>query len=166
MPHRRPPDVPDWAPDVADEPRGTRRVPPVDPHEPAAERIDLPRDYAVLDTRLEVVAALREDYPSAALVRATVDTVVAERAFVGRLDVRLVDRGVRAAPRGMRWWWQHLGGVPDATTAPGDRDPTAPSGTSPRDEGEMSVPPQLRLFDVQAGYGDGLVRDDARMPDR
>jgi len=154
---RPPPAVPDWAPDVPDAPRA---VPGRRTAGASATPVSVRRDYAALDTRPDVVAALRDDYPSDPRVRHVVDGVVAQRAFLDRLDVRLADRGVRAAPRGMRWWWQHLGGVPDATTAPGGRGPSTPSATASRDEEGGSIPPQLRLFDVKAGYGDGLVRDD------
>ena len=158
---RPPPPVPDWAPDLPDASRDVRRRSTADSTTGAtATGVPDRRDYAALDTRPDVVAALREDYPRDPRIRGTVDTVIAERAFLGRLDVQLADRGVRAAPRGMRWWWQHLGGVPDAATAPDGRGPSTPSGDESRDEGGGSMPPQLRLFDVKAGYGDGLVRDD------
>jgi hypothetical protein len=161
---RRTSDVPDWAPDLPDARHDASRHSPATTsaagRRPPAGR----RAYATLDTRAEVVAALREDYAQDREVRAMVDLVVTDLAFLGRLDVALPERGVRAVPRGMRWWWEHLGGIPDRSVAHTDRGPTSPSGPSPRDEGLVSVPPQLRLFDVQAGYGDGLVGDDESAP--
>jgi hypothetical protein len=150
-------DVPDWAPDLPDARHDASRHSPDTTSAPGRLPRAGRREYAALDTRAEVVAALREDYAQDREVRAMVDVVVTDLAFLGRLDVALPERGVRAAPRGMRWWWEHLGGIPDPSVSHADRGPTSPSGPSPRDEGLMSVPPQLRLFDVQAGYGDGPV---------
>lgn len=99
----------------------------------------------MLDTRAECIAALRIDYPDDAVVRATVDGVVAEVAFLGRLDVALHELGVRSAPRGMRWWWTHLTGR-DADEGRSD--------LSAGDEHPAPIPLQLRLVDVLAGYGD------------
>jgi len=134
-------DVPDWS------------VGPSVPVAPAANT-DVPRDYRPLDTRAEVIAALRLDYPHDPTLRRTVDEAIAQVAFLGRLDVPLSERGVRSAPRGMRWWWSHLSGHPvmdgpyDAHTARGPSTDTA--GTEHR----AQVPLQLRLVDVLAGYGD------------
>jgi hypothetical protein len=134
-------DVPDWSadhPDLRSAPRGP--APAGGPERPAART-----DYRTLGTRAEVVAALRADYPTDGQVRAVVDTVVGEVAFLGRLDTSLAQLGVRSAPRGMRWWWSHLTGRAvdvAASAAPDASEPTA------------SVPLQLRLVDVLAGYGD------------
>jgi len=132
-------DVPDWA---ADHPDLQLSAPAVEAVEDVAARH---HDYRTLDTRAEVVAALRIDYPSDARVRRTVDAVVAEVAFLGRLDIPLHELGVRAAPRGMRWWWCHLGGngIDDGRT-----DGDLVDGDGP------NLPTQLRLVDVLAGYGD------------
>jgi len=80
-------------------------------------------------------------------VRRTVDAVVAEVAFLGRLDVPLHQLGVRHAPRGMRWWWCHLGGtgLDDGGRVTGDAE-----------EPSAILPTQLRLVDVLSGYGDGV----------
>lgn len=108
---------------------------------------DGPRDYLALDTRAGCIAALRDDYPRDAALRAIVDAVVTDVAFLGRLDGTLHALGVRTAPRGMRWWWTHLTG----------RD--ADEGRSASAEGASpgagaALPTQLRLVDVLAGYGD------------
>jgi hypothetical protein len=73
------------------------------PHESA------PR-YRQSDTRSDVVAMLRDDYPRDDAVRRAVDKVVAEYAFLGRTGVPFEELGVRTAPRGMRWWWRNLTG--------------------------------------------------------
>jgi len=135
----RPGDVPDWSADHPDLLRSSPTVPvPVEPG-----RTD--RDYHALDTRAEVIAALQADYVGDELLRGTVDAVVAEIAFLGRLDVPLHALGVRSAPRGMRWWWCHLGGtgVDDGRSV-----------TEPGDEHLSTMPVQLDLGDVLAGYGD------------
>jgi hypothetical protein len=135
-------DVPDWSSDHPDLLRSSR----ADGEDagPTSDRSST-RDYRTLDTRAEVLAALRTDYPMDPELRRTVDAVVAEVAFLGRLDVPLHELGVRSAPRGMRWWWSHLGGpVPEDDRSVVDRggEPAAP------------LPTQLRLVDVLAGYGD------------
>ena len=136
---RPPGDVPDWSADHPDLVRSSR----LDPSATNGDRSD--HDYRDIDTRAEVIAALRQDYARDVELRRTVDAVVAEVAFLGRLDVPLHELGVRSAPRGMRWWWDHLGG-------PGPGEDRSGSGT--RDEHAAMVPMQLRLVDVLAGYGD------------
>ena len=130
-------DVPDWAADHPDVVRST----PSDPGEHGASA----RDYRTLDTRADVIGALRADYPHDRRVRGVVDAVVGEVAFLGRLDMSLAELGVRSAPRGMRWWWSHLTGRPV---------PDVPSDSPSTSEPAASVPLQLRLVDVLAGYGD------------
>jgi len=144
-------DVPDWAPDV-----GLRPAPV------AVAVATMGRDYRDLDTRAEVIAALRADYPTDDEVRAVVDAVVRQFAFLDRTETPLDRLGVGSAPRGMRWWWAHLGGTGI------DRLPSAPPR---RAEREAELPVQLRLVDVQAGYGDridedgdGPERDDGARP--
>ena len=102
-------------------------------------------DCVALDTRAGCIAALRSDYPQDTTLRATVDAVVADIAFLGRLDVPLHELGVRTAPRGMRWWWTHLTGR--------DSDERR-SDPNVGDELAATVPLQLRLVDILAGYGD------------
>ena len=130
-------DIPDWAADHPDLVRSTRS----DPGEHEASE----RDYRALDTRADVIGALRADYPNDGRVREVVDAVVGEVAFLGRLDVSLSELGVRSAPRGMRWWWAHLTGRPV---------PAAPSDPPSTSEPAATIPLQLRLVDVLAGYGD------------
>jgi hypothetical protein len=108
-----------------------------------------PRDYRALGTRAEVIAALRVDYAVDASTRRIVDAVVGEVSFLGRLDASLPELGVRSAPRGMRWWWSHLTGRPA---------PAAPSAAGSSSEHPPTVPLQLRLIDVLAGYGDAMER--------
>jgi len=103
------------------------------------------RDYGALDTRAECIAALRVDYPHDPVLRRTVDAVVTDLVFLGRLDVPLHELGVRSAPRGMRWWWTRLTGR-DADEGRSDLEVG--------DEPASSIPLQLRLVDVLAGYGD------------
>jgi len=137
-------DVPDWSIDGATAARRAGTTPPPAPAAvPAAS--DAPRDYRPLDTRAEVIAALRVDYQRDARLRGIVDEVVTGTAFLGRLDVPLIDRGVRSVPRGMHWWWSHLAGRPSDD---------GPSGSTDRTEHRAQVPLQLRLVDVLAGYGD------------
>jgi hypothetical protein len=147
-------DVPDWSLDHRESlPDHVRRTPPAPPPAPppsdaAASSGPAPHhDYTALDTRAEVIAALREDYAAHDAVRRTVDAVVAEVAFLGRLDVPLHQLGVRHAPRGMRWWWCHLGGtgLDDGGRVTGDAE-----------EPSAILPTQLRLVDVLSGYGDGV----------
>jgi hypothetical protein len=150
-------DVPDWSadhPDLRRSPRTDERSADADADPDAGLRAGrvgrserdgaTAHDYRTLDTRAEVIAALRVDYVSDAVLRRTVDAVVAEVAFLGRLDVPLHELGVRTAPRGMRWWWCHLGG-----SGSDDR-----SAIAARDEHHPMLPTQLRLVDVLAGYGD------------
>ena len=132
------PDVPDWS-DLVDT-------------SAAAPEAGTPRDWSSLRTRTEVIAALRADYPHDPRVREATDAAVADLAFLGRLDVPLADRGAGAAPRGMRWWWAQLGGAPGDDGGAGAA--ARPSGRRARSEGLEEAPLQLRLVDVQAGYGD------------
>lgn len=134
-------DVPDW---------DGSRLGAVLERSRAGSPVPSERDYGALDTRAEFVAALREGYLGDDRVRDTVDSVVTELAFLGRRGGTLDQLGMRTPPRGLRWWWTHLGGADDEA---------APA----RDEAD-DVPVQLRLVDVQAGYGDtaGTFTWDAR----
>jgi hypothetical protein len=142
-PSRRTPpagDVPDWSrdhPDLA-----------VTVHRDDSGAFSVPRprrDYRPLDTRAEVIAVLRADFVDDPAVRRVVESVVAEVAFLGRLDVPLHEHGVHTAPRGMRWWWTRLSGAAGEAARSVEGDPSEPAGT---------VPLQLRFDDVFAGYGD------------
>jgi hypothetical protein len=104
---------------------------------PAATR------YVALDTKADVVAALRSDYARDEVVRSVLHRVVAEVAFLGRTDVPFDRLGVTNAPRGMRWWWTALTG--EELDRPASRHGVA-SGAS--------ASSQLTLDDVHEGYGD------------
>lgn len=96
--------------------------------------------YAAVETRTDVVPMLRADYPRDPHVRAVVDRVVAELAFLGRTEGRFEDLGLHNAPRGLRWWWSALTGEePDAHPAPA---------------AAAAEPMQLDLDEVLGGYGD------------
>jgi hypothetical protein len=136
-------DVPDWSSDHPDLLRSARSGPPEN-RSATTGRSPAPDDRT-LDTRAEVIAALRRDYASDAELRRIVDTAIVEVAFLGRLDVPLQELGVSTAPRGMRWWWSHLGGP-----APDDDRSELTGGGEPF----ASLPVQLRLVDVLSGYGD------------
>jgi hypothetical protein len=133
-------DVPDWSADHPDLLISQRPVEVLDAAGPD-------RDYRPLGTRAEVVAALRIDYSEQPRVRAVVDAVVTELAFLGRLDASPGELGVRSVPRGMQWWWSHLSGR-------GVEEP--PSAPQPDSEPRATAPLQLRLVDVLAGYGDAM----------
>jgi hypothetical protein len=142
-PHR---DVPDWSDLLG--PNSSRSA------EPSR------RDWSTLGTRAEFVAALRDEYDTDPEVRAVTEAVVIELAFLGRLGTSLAARGVLAPPRGMRWWWEHLGGA--IVTSPADREatlrrPAVPSGTRSDSETSAQLPVQLRFVDVLVGYGDGFT---------
>jgi hypothetical protein len=98
--------------------------------------------YDGLDTRAEVTARLREDYPIDAGVRDVVDAVVREVAFLDRTDKPFGRVAAASAPRGLRWWWSRLSD---------DDAPPAP----PRPPARDRVPDtQLTIEDVLSGYGD------------
>jgi hypothetical protein len=99
------------------------------------------------------MAALREDYPIDAAVRHATDAAVTELVFLGRLDVGLEARGVRSIPRGMQWWWTHLGGAAPLGGTGIRHDASARGSTT---EPRAAVPIQLQLADVMAGYGDAM----------
>lgn len=133
------PDVPDWSDLLG---RGPVHLPAAtsDPSTDARPDGGAPTvDWSSLATRAEVMATLRAAYPVDPAVRAAVDGAVADVAFLGRRGGDLAALGVRTPPRGLRWWWAHLGGH-----APAD-----PGAATPRD-----AVVQLTLVDVMTGYGD------------
>jgi hypothetical protein len=95
--------------------------------------------YSAVETRTDVVPMLRADYPRDPHVRAVVDQVVAEFAFLGRTGGRFEDLGLRNAPRGLRWWWSAL---------TGEEPEVQPAGAA------ASEPLQLDLDEILGGYGD------------
>lgn len=95
--------------------------------------------YAAVETRSEVVPLLRTDYREDATVRAIVDAVVADLAFLGRTDRTFAALGARNPPRGMRWWWTALTGEELARPSPGSSPPADAD--------------QLSLDEVLGGYG-------------
>lgn len=100
--------------------------------------------YREVDTRPEVVARLRQDYPVVPEVRRVVDDVVREVAFLDRMDRPFEQIASTTAPRGLRWWWSHLSGA---------EVPPPP----PRRPARDAVPDtQLTLGEVLTGYGDDL----------
>ena len=111
----------------------------------AAAPIAAATRYAAVDTRADVVAMLRTDYPRDVEVRRVVDEAVAEVAFLGRTDVAFADLGARNAPRGMRWWWTALTGE--------DVEGAGGAGQRPATESARPEPAQLTLDDVHEGYG-------------
>lgn len=129
----RPADVPDWSELLA---RGPVRR-PVGPTAPAAVALT-PPDWAALATRAEVMAALRAGYALDPAVRTAVDGAVVDVAFLGRRGGDLAALGIRTPPRGLCWWWAHLGG------SAGEPVPATP----------QAVGVQLTLVDVMTGYGD------------
>lgn len=149
MPAQGPhPDVPDWSSLLSD--GSTAATTASGPQEQA-------RDWSTLRTRADVVAALRTEYAVDAAVRTATDGAVTDLAFLGRLDVPLEGRGVRSVPRGMRWWWTHLGGAEPTAAAPDDPDSSARTTVV---EPRRTLPLQLQLADVMAGYGDGDLASD------
>lgn len=96
----------------------------------------LARRYTTVDTRPDVIARLRDDYPHHPIVRDVVQAAITELVFLGRTDEPFRHLGVRTPPRGMRWWWTAITGEQLA------RHPDQP-------------PPgrQLTLDDVHEGYG-------------
>ena len=129
----RPADVPDWSDLLArgpvHRPAGPDGSPAVAPASP---------DWAALATRAEVMAALRAGYGTDPAVRTAVDGAVVDVAFLGRRGGDLAALGVRTPPRGLRWWWAHLGGSTSESV------PAAPHAGGV----------QLTLVDVMTGYGD------------
>jgi hypothetical protein len=102
---------------------------------PAATR------YHAVETRSDVLALLRADYPRDPVVREAVHTVVAEVAFLGRTEGRFSELGIRNPPRGLTWWWAALTG--EDTTSPHEPAPSPP----------IAPPTQLQLDDVHQGWG-------------
>jgi len=145
-------DVPDWSALLA--PSASAAAPHPASDDGPAPTSPPRRDYAVLDTRAAVVAALREDYPRDPVVRRAVDDAVTELAFLGHRGGDLTALGVRTPPRGMRWWWEHLGGRVGGQPSGPDTDATGPAPATTAVPATAEAPTQLRMDDVLIGYGD------------
>ena len=110
--------------------------------------------YGNVDSRSEVVALLRADYPRDEVVRTTVDAVVSEVAFLGRTHRRFAELGIVNPPRGLRLWWSAL-------TAEGLDQLTGAVVTGGAEQTQLrldTVPEDLEtelhgLDDVHEGYG-------------
>ncbi len=96
--------------------------------------------YAALDARPDVVASLRSDYLRDPAVRATIEAVVAEVAFLDHTDRPFATLGRTNPPRGLRWWWTALTGEELDAPIAGEPAPDPPR--------------QLALDDVAWGYGE------------
>lgn len=98
--------------------------------------------YSLVEARDDVMGRLRGDYPDDPVVVEVVHRHVDAEVFLGRADRGLDGLGIRNAPRGLRWWWSAVTGLPD----PGRRAPvrhdrqltldlvTEPDEQSARDE--------------------------------
>jgi len=109
--------------------------------------------YAAVEDRRDVLPLLRADYPQDEAVRRAVDDVVTEIAFLGRIDVRFAQLGIRTAPRGMRWWWTTLTGE----ALDGPRAAERASTQVPEQlvfDDLTALDPEPALDDVAGGYGD------------
>lgn len=95
--------------------------------------------YGLVSAKADVLARLRADYATDAVVRRTVDAVVRDGAFLGRTDRPFAELGIRNAPRGLRWWWTAITG----------EELTPPVATT-----STALPRQLEFPDVLGGYGD------------
>jgi len=100
--------------------------------------------YGHVEDKADVAPLLRADYTEDEVVRDTVQRVIGEMVFLGRLDDDFDDLGARNAPRGMRWWWTELTGR--AAGAPSTPAPVAPD--------REVVQPQMSLSEILAGFGD------------
>lgn len=100
--------------------------------------------YTLVEAREDVMERLRVDYPRDALVVEAVHRHVDAQVFLGRADRGFEVLGIRNAPRGLRWWWSAVTGLPD----PGRRAPAR------RDR-------QLSL-DVLVEPDEAAVRDEVR----
>lgn len=109
--------------------------------------------YRGVQDRIDVLPLLRTEYDTDPEVRAALDAVVAEVAFLGRTDGAFASLGVRSAPRGMRWWWTALTG--ETLDAPTRRPGPTDSGAHQLTLVDLAVvDPGPAMDDVAGGYGD------------
>jgi hypothetical protein len=107
----------------------------------AAQSDPVARRYAMIESRADVLAMLRADYPRDDAVRNAVNEVVATLAFGDRTDTAFAALGFHNPPRGLRWWWTALTG----------EDLDRLSAALPP---KVAPPSQPTLDDVLRGYGD------------
>ncbi len=111
--------------------------------------------YRLVDARDDVVARLRQDYPTDDVVAATVHRRVDVDIFLGNADRGLDALGIRNAPRGLRWWWSAVTGQPDATDTPAARtDRQLALDVDRTDAVAAHEPGQPGLDEVRYGWGD------------
>jgi hypothetical protein len=77
--------------------------------------------YGLVEAREDVMGLLRQDYPGDPVVVEAVHRHVDAQVFLGRADRGLEALGIRNAPRGLRWWWSAVTGLPDTTARPRPR---------------------------------------------
>lgn len=114
--------------------------------------------YRLIDSRGDVMARLRADYPVDTEVAEVVRRCVSEDVFLGHAHRGLEGLGITNAPRGLRWWWQEV-----VDQGRQDRHPPAPSApaASPRRPDPTQLALDLdepsereQLDDVRTGWGD------------
>lgn len=109
--------------------------------------------YRLVDTRADVVACLRRDYPDDEVVRAAVKRRIDAEIFLGHAHRGLEGLGIRNAPRGLRWWWAAVTG----SEVPGSSPPADLSPATRQlalDVAEAADDPRQSLDDVHLGWGD------------
>lgn len=109
----------------------------------------LGRRYALVEARDDVMDRLRHDYPIDAVVVEVVHRHVDAAVFLGRADRGLDALGIRNAPRGLRWWWSAITGLPD----PGRRVPTRGGRQLSLDVG-VAPDESAARDEVRYGWGD------------
>lgn len=117
-----------------------------DHDEPLASR------YGLVEARDDVMGRLRRDYTLDPVVVEVVHRHVDSEVFLGRADRGLDALGIRNAPRGLRWWWSAVTGLPDTTGRPTarHRDRQLSLDLDARRGGDE----QLALDEVRYGWGD------------
>ena len=106
--------------------------------------------YGLVEAREDVMRRLRQDYPDDPVVVEVVHRHVDTEVFLGRADRGLEALGIRNAPRGLRWWWSAITGLPDTTSRPRPR----PDRQLALDLGNRPGGPDAGRDDVRYGWGD------------